>query len=105
MAVNGMDAPMAGRKRVNDASNKGYMLGLQASERIPLSLCGIHCSISILTWVAVAGLKGDYQLQVADTWFGGQRQAMFTAICSGAMTWVRPLESPLQSSMEPKMLS
>lgn len=68
-------------------------LCLQASERIPLSLCGIHCSISILTWVAVAGLKGDYQLQVADTWFGGQRQAMFTAICSGAMTWVRQLEA------------
>ena len=68
---------------------------VQASERIPLTACMPHCSISVLAWVAVACLKGDYRLtQAADSWFGGQQRAMLQAIYSGAATWVRWLHSP-----------
>ena len=69
-----------------DVSSAG---GRRASAS-PLSLCGMHCSISILTWVAVACLKGDYRVRPLEpgAWFGGQQEAMLLAMSSGAVTWV-----------------
>ncbi len=60
----------------------------QASERIPLSVCGLHCTVTILAWVGVAVAKGDYRYRAPSTVFGAQQTAMILASISGAVTWV-----------------
>lgn len=61
---------------------------LQASERIPISVCGIHCTVTILAWVGVATAKGDYRYKPPSFLFGAQQKAMLLACLSGALTWV-----------------
>ncbi|CAL8463210.1 g2744 [Coccomyxa elongata] len=58
-----------------------------ASERIPLSVCGLHCTVTILAWVGVAVAKGDYRYRAPSTVFGAQQTAMILASFSGAVTW------------------
>ena len=65
----------------------------QASERIPLSVCGLHCTVTILAWVGVAVAKGDYRYRAPSMVFGAQQTAMILASFSAAVTWVR-LSSP-----------
>ena len=61
---------------------------LQASERVPVSVCGIHCTVTILAWVGVATAKGDYRYRPPNFVFGAQQKAMLLACLSGALTWV-----------------
>ncbi len=61
---------------------------LQASERVPISVCGIHCTVTILAWVGVATAKGDYRYRPPNFLFGAQQKAMLLACFSGALTWV-----------------
>ncbi|BDA44565.1 hypothetical protein COCOBI_06-0410 [Coccomyxa sp. Obi] len=58
-----------------------------ASERIPLSVCGLHCTVTILAWVGVAVAKGDYRYRVPSTVFGAQQTTMILASFSAACTW------------------
>ncbi|CAK0784590.1 hypothetical protein CVIRNUC_007794 [Coccomyxa viridis] len=58
-----------------------------ASERIPISVCGIHCTVTILAWVGVASVKGDYRYKPPSFLFGAQQRAMALACLSGALTW------------------
>ncbi|EIE21334.1 hypothetical protein COCSUDRAFT_56557 [Coccomyxa subellipsoidea C-169] len=58
-----------------------------ASERIPLSVCGLHCTVTILAWVGVAVAKGDYRYRTPSTVFGAQQTAMILASFSAAVTW------------------
>lgn len=58
-----------------------------ASERIPMSVCGIHCTVTILAWVGVATAKGDYRYRPPSFLFGAQQRAMLLACLSGALTW------------------
>ncbi|CAL5229541.1 g12888 [Coccomyxa viridis] len=58
-----------------------------ASERVPVSVCGIHCTVTILAWVGVATAKGDYRYRPPNFLFGAQQKAMLLACFSGALTW------------------
>ena len=64
------------------------MHAVQASERVPVSVCGIHCTVTILAWVGVATAKGDYRYRPPNFVFGAQQKAMLLACLSGALTWV-----------------
>ena len=66
----------------------GHVFYLQASERVPISVCGIHCTVTILAWVGVATAKGDYRYRPPNFLFGAQQKAMLLACFSGALTWV-----------------
>jgi hypothetical protein len=61
----------------------------QASERIPLSVCGLHCTVTMLAWVGVALAKGDYRYRAPCFLFGAHRTVMLVAGVSAAATWVR----------------
>ena len=53
-----------------------------------MSVCGIHCTVTILAWVGVATAKGDYRYKPPSFLFGAQQRAMLLACLSGALTWV-----------------
>ena len=53
-----------------------------------MSVCGIHCTVTILAWVGVATAKGDYRYRPPSFLFGAQQRAMLLACLSGALTWV-----------------
>ena len=53
-----------------------------------MSVCGIHCTVTILAWVGVATAKGDYRYKPPSFLFGAQQRAMLLACLTGALTWV-----------------
>lgn len=74
--------------RASFVLNPGHSFCVQASERVPISVCGIHCTVTILAWVGVATAKGDYRYRPPNFLFGAQQKAMLLACFSGALTWV-----------------